>query len=185
MRQLTNRRQDSLWDFMTDVEKAFDDFWRVSGTPTARASDEAWEVFTPAVDLHETKDFYLVSMDLPGVAEKDVKIDVQQGRLTVSGERVRTKNEEGLFKRFERSYGRFERSFALPQDISQEGIQARFENGVLEILVPKAEVAKPRAIAINKSGGGLFSRALGQKDVGTGSSNKDEKKTEQPLPEKH
>jgi HSP20 family protein len=167
MRQLTNYRgagRDSLWDFMSEMERAFDDMWR---SPDASAGTPGtMENFTPAVDLHETKDFYLVSADLPGVPEKNIKIDVQQGRLTITGERSREhKNDDGMFKRFEKSYGKFERSFQLPQGVNPDKIQARYENGVLEVLIPKAEVAKPKSIAINKEKGGLFSRILGQKDV--------------------
>lgn len=157
--------RESLWDFMSEVERAFDDIWRTParGQTTARALAEQ---FTPAVDLHETKEFYLVSMDLPGVAEKDVKIDVQDGRLTISGERSReSKMDEGRFHRFERTCGRFQRSFALPQDVNQEKIQARYENGVLEVLIPKTEVAKAREISITTDKGGLFSRLLGTKEV--------------------
>ncbi|NJL24797.1 MAG: Hsp20/alpha crystallin family protein [Calothrix sp. SM1_5_4] len=172
MRQLSPTRKESLWDFMNEVERAFDEAWR---TPATRGSNERGEGFIPAVDLHETDDLYLVSMDLPGVAEKDVKIDVQNGRLAVSGERRReTRSNENGFKRYERSYGRFERLFALPQDVNQDGIKARFENGVLEIMIPKAEVAKPRSIAIEKDSGGLFSRLLGQKSVESKKSDSDQ-----------
>lgn len=157
------RSHESVWDFMSEVERAFDDLWQTSAARTPRAA--ALETFTPAVDLHENKDFYLVSMDLPGVPEKNIKIDAQQGRLTVSGERSREdKSENGLFRRFERVHGRFERSFALPQNVDQERIQARYENGVLEIVIPKAEVAKSRTIQINKDKGGLFSRLVGSKE---------------------
>lgn len=141
MRQISPfLKSESVWDFMSEVEKAFDEMSRSPGRST----------FTPAVDLQETKDAYLVSMDLPGVPEKEIKIDVQHGRLTVSGERTReTNKEEGGFRRFERVHGRFERTFSLPQNVNQEKISARFENGVLEIQVPKAELAKSRTIAIN------------------------------------
>ncbi|MBX3023091.1 MAG: Hsp20/alpha crystallin family protein [Bdellovibrionales bacterium] len=159
MRQITPyRSRESLWDFMSEVEKAFDEVWR---NPTETRGENRRELasFSPVVDLHESKDFYLVSMDLPGVPEKNIKVDVDQGRLSVSGERSREiKNEEGMFRRIERSYGRFERTFALPQNVSQDKIQARYENGVLEVLIPKAEVAQPKSISINKEKGGLFSR---------------------------
>jgi HSP20 family protein len=165
-RQLTSYRQDPMFDFMSEVQRAMDDFWQSPRTGSGREA-EPTQSFLPAVDLHETPEFYLVSLDVPGVSQKDIKIDVQQGRLTISGERRRTdKEDSALFKRFERSYGRFERSFQLPQDVSQEKIQARFENGVLEVMVPKAEVAKPRSIAIESSDkGGLFSGLLGRKTV--------------------
>ena len=77
----------------------------------------------------------------------------------MSGERKRASTEtHDVYGRFERSHGTFERSFALPRDARTEDIQARFENGVLEILVPKVEVIKARALEIKKNKGGLFSR---------------------------
>lgn len=162
-RQLTSyRQQDPMFDFMSEVQRAMDDFWQTPRTAAAEVAPS----FTPAVDLHETSDFYLVSLDVPGVQQKDIKIDVEQGRLTISGERSRTDRENtALFKRFERSYGSFARSFQLPQNVNQEKIQARFENGVLEVMIPKAEVAKPRSIAIESEKGGLFSGLLGRKNV--------------------
>ncbi|HMN69606.1 MAG TPA: Hsp20/alpha crystallin family protein [Bdellovibrionales bacterium] len=153
MKQLNTYNGRSLWDFMSEVERAFDTAWQ------PEASARRQEMFMPAVDLHETTDSFLISVDLPGVEQKDVKIDVQDGRLVVKGERARQEEKnDGLFRRFERSYGSFERSFQLPQNVSQDKIQAAFENGVLEILVPKAEIAKPRTVQIKTGKGGLFSR---------------------------
>lgn len=166
MRQLTtNNRRDSIWDFMSEIERAFDEAWR-SPTASPEGRESGLANFAPAVDLHETPDFYLISVDLPGVSEKDIKIDVTEGRLTISGERNREEQKsEGMFRRFERSYGRFERAFQMPQNADTDKIQARFENGVLEVMVPKSEVAKPRSVKIETGKGGLFSRLLGQKNV--------------------
>jgi HSP20 family protein len=149
---------------MSEMEKVFDDLWR---TPSAGAAiSPARSTFTPAVDLRETDDFFLVSVDLPGVNPKDIHVDIQDGRLSISGERMREeKREEKGFRRFERSYGGFERSFQLPANVDEAKIQARCENGVLEVMLPKSEVAKPRQVQINAEKGGLFSRVLGQKNV--------------------
>jgi HSP20 family protein len=164
--ELSTYSPNSVWEFMSEMDRAFDDFWKPQVSEGTAGGTRSLRTFTPAVDLHETDDFYLISVDLPGIAQKDVKIDVQNGRLSVSGERSsEVSQEEGLFKRFERSYGRFERSFQLPQDVDDNKIQARMENGVLEIMVPKAEVAKPRSIQVESEKGGLFSRLLGKKNV--------------------
>lgn len=167
MRQVTPYRRESLWDFMSDIERTFDDLW---GSPQGRRDDlnRSTASFIPAVDLHETKDFYLISADLPGVDLKDVKVNVEQGRLTIEGSREHeNKSEDGLFKRFERSYGTFQRSFQLPQNVDENKIQARSENGVLEVMIPKAEVAKTRSIEIEGGkGNGLFSRLLNHKESG-------------------
>lgn len=165
MRNFPTQRPESLWDFMSEVERAFDTAW---GTPERRSLARANETFTPAVDLHETSDFFLISVDVPGIDQKDIKIDVQDGRLSISGSRSREeKSEEGMFRRFERSYGSFERSFQLPKNVDEGKIQARYENGVLEVIVPKAETAKPRSVQIDNGKSGLFSSLLGKgkKDV--------------------
>lgn len=168
-RDLTNYSPNSVWDFMNEVERVFDDLWRTPSAGLPKALGPAASggmMFTPAVDLRETSDFFLVSVDLPGVNPNEVKIDVQDGRLTISGERQREEKEEREgFHRFERSHGSFLRTFQLPQNVDEEKIQARCENGVLEIMLPKSEIAKPRQIQINAEKGGLFSRILGQKKV--------------------
>ena len=163
-RSLISQQQDPVWEFMNEVQRAMDDIWQGSPTKTPATAQ-----FVPAVDLHESPDFYLVSVDVPGVKQKDIRIDVQQGRLAISGERVReTASQDNLFKRFERAYGRFERTFQLPKNVDEGKIQARFENGVLEVMIPKAEVSKPKTIEIQSEKGGLFSNLLGRKTEGDG-----------------
>lgn len=167
-KELNVYRPNSVWDFMSEVERVFDDAWKSPEiTPRGRLPDRTAQTFHPAVDVHETPDFYMVSVDLPGIEQKDVKIDVQNGRLTVSGERSKVEHsKEGMFKRIERSYGRFERAFQLPQEVDENKIKAAFQNGVLEVLIPKVEVAKARTIPIESEKGGLFSRLLGNKTEG-------------------
>lgn len=150
----------SVWDFMSEMEKAFDDVWG-TGSQLQQARRQPTARFVPAVDLHESDDFYLLSVDVPGMSDKDIKIDVHQGRLTLRGERkFEHREEQKGFHRFERSYGTFERSFQLPADVKEDKIQARYENGVLEVMVPKAEKEKPRNIQVETSKGNLFSRLL-------------------------
>ena len=106
-------------------------------------------VWTPRMDLSETADAYLVHLDLPGLKKEDLDISFEDGTLRISGERrAETNTEERKFVRIERSHGRFFRAFSLPQTADVEGIEARFEDGVLMIRVPKAEEAKPRRIDI-------------------------------------
>jgi len=106
--------------------------------------------WTPRVDLSETEDAYHIHLDLPGVQKEDVDINLQDGTLTIRGERKEEQRAEGSNSvRVERSFGQFFRSFALPQTIQQEGIQASFDNGVLSVEVPKAEETKPRRIEIS------------------------------------
>jgi len=156
----------SVWDFMSEMEKAFDDIW--SDTAQARKSSPPTRQFIPPVDLRETNDFFLISVDVPGMSEKDVQIEVHDGRLTLKGERkFERKTEEQGFQRLERSYGHFERSFQLPKGVNEEKIQARCENGVLEVMIPKAEQAKPRSVSIETGKGNLFSRLMGKETQST------------------
>jgi HSP20 family protein len=107
----------------------------------------------PAVDVWETENDLVLAFDLPGMAEDDVAIEVDDGVLTVSGEREREEKEEGdRFFRFERRFGAFSRSVTLPQGIDSSKINAEFERGVLKIHVPKPEERKPKRIQIGSQG---------------------------------
>lgn len=157
-RELTHYNTGSVWDFMSDVERALNEVWQAPQIKKSMSS-----AFTPAVDVHETEDSYLLSLDVPGIPQEAIKIEAHDGRLTISGERSSLNtSDEKHFKRVERSFGRFERSFQLPQNVDQTKIQARYENGVLEVMVPKAELAKPKSISIESQKGGLFSKMLGK-----------------------
>jgi HSP20 family protein len=107
----------------------------------------------PAMDLVETEDHFVLRADLPGMKEDDVKIEFEDGTLTVSGERKaehESKNEG--YYRVERAFGAFSRSLTLPQGIDPEAVTARFDNGVLEVRIPKPEERKPRRIEIGAAG---------------------------------
>jgi HSP20 family protein len=113
---------------------------------SGRATTMAW---APALDISERKDAYLVTVELPGVEVDDLEITLEDGLLTIQGERQFTsESSEQQFHRVERSYGAFRRSITLPAHVMAEGIQASFEDGVLQILVPKMEEAKPKRIQV-------------------------------------
>jgi HSP20 family protein len=100
----------------------------------------------------ETESEVVYAFDLPGIPEERISIEVKDETLTVSAEREKTEEvSDDRYFRFERRYGSFARAVGLPQGIDQEQISARFENGVLEIRVPKPEEQKPRTIAISKT----------------------------------
>ncbi len=105
--------------------------------------------WTPAMDLVEADDHYVLRADLPGMDEKNVSIEINDNVLTVSGER-RDEQEQTRqgWHRVERSFGRFTRSLTLPEGIDPEAITATFDKGVLSIVVPKPEERKPRRVAI-------------------------------------
>jgi HSP20 family protein len=107
----------------------------------------------PAMDLVETEDHFVLRADLPGLSEDDVKIEFEDGTLTVSGERKaeHESKSEGYY-RVERASGAFSRSLTLPQGIDPEAVTASFDRGVLEVRIPKPEERKPRRIEIGTGG---------------------------------
>ena len=112
-------------------------------------SVQSW---VPALDVWETENEIVYAFDLPGIPEDEISVEVEDGSLTVTAERGRT-NEltEDRFYRFERRHGTFTRTIGLPQGVSEDGINADYKDGVLEIHVAKPEEPKPRRIQI---GGG-------------------------------
>ena len=109
--------------------------------------------WTPAMDLVETDDHFVLRADLPGLTESDVTIELEDNVLTVAGERKAEHEAKGEgFYRVERSFGSFSRSLTLPKGIDPEGVTAAFENGVLEVRVAKPEQRKPRKITIGTAG---------------------------------
>ena len=118
-----------------------------SPTPSNGGTLRRW---MPAMDLVETGDHFVLRADLPGLAEEDVNIEVEDRVLTVSGER-KTEHEttkEG-YHRVERAFGAFSRSLTLPDGVDAEAVEASFSRGVLEIRIPKPEQRKPRKISID------------------------------------
>lgn len=112
----------------------------------------ATQTWVPALDVWETDSEVVYAFDLPGIPEEKISIEVKDDTLTVSAEREKTEEvtEEGVY-RFERRYGSFARAVGLPQGVDQDKIAARYENGALEIRVPKPEEQKPRRIALQKT----------------------------------
>jgi len=105
--------------------------------------------WVPAVDLYEREDSLVLKADLPGMSEDDVQIEVRDNVLTVSGERRDEQEEkQNGYYRVERSFGRFSRSLQLPGGIDTSAIAASFDNGVLQVTIPKPEERKPRRIEI-------------------------------------
>ncbi len=107
--------------------------------------------FTPACDVNETDTHYLLSFDLPGVKKDEVKIEVLDNLLIVSGERNKEHKEQtkGRVSQ-EKYYGSFMRSFTLPSDLDANKVEAHFENGVLQIALPKMEMSKGKQIQIKE-----------------------------------
>jgi len=108
--------------------------------------------FPVALDVIEEKEQYVIKADLPGISKEDVKVSVENGVLTIAGERkTETEQKDTQVHRVERSYGRFLRSLNVGANVDVNKIQASYKDGVLQLTVPKSEAAKPKAIDIKVS----------------------------------
>lgn len=139
-------RWDPFRDLMSIQNEMNRLFGRTYGGGVGEGTRGAW---TPALDVFETQDKFVITMELPGVSPDDVDISVEDSTLVVRGERrfYSEQNEES-FLRVERRFGEFTRSLTLPSTADAESIQASFDQGVLTIEVPKREEAKPRKVSI-------------------------------------
>jgi len=137
---------DGLNRFQSRINELFDEtFGRSRMAPTSGIG--AWY---PPVDILESNDSYLIRAELPGMKKEDVNLEIQEGTLTLSGERKLEEPANGVeYHRVERVAGRFSRSFYLPQTVKHDGIKATFRDGILEVHVPKADEAKAKQIAIS------------------------------------
>lgn len=108
--------------------------------------------WAPLVDVIEDEKEYLIKVELPEVHKDDVKVTVENGTLTISGERKAEKEQKGRrFHRVERYYGRFERTFGIPDDAEAGAVNAEFKDGVLRVRLAKSEKARPKQIEVKVS----------------------------------
>jgi HSP20 family protein len=136
----------------------------VKPEPFTREIDHVFDAFfgqtdqgrrwVPPMDLVEADDNFVLKADLPGLSEGDVNIELQDGTLTISGERKaeHEQREKGWY-RIERSFGSFNRSLTLPDGVDADAISAQFDRGVLEVRIPKPEERKPRRVEISAGNG--------------------------------
>jgi HSP20 family protein len=118
----------------------------------SRGRDEGLRtgMWTPAVDIYENNEFVVVKAELPGVEKDRISVEVKEGILTLRGERGFDRElKEESYHRIERAYGSFHRSFSLPVSVDHEKVTARFQDGVLEVKLPKKEQAKPKQIEVD------------------------------------
>ena len=128
------------------LDRLFDEFL----SPGALRSE--WAALSPAVDVEETPEAYVFRADLPGMASKDVKVTVHGDTVTLRAERKREeKKSDSALHRIERAYGVFERSFKLSLPVRSDQVKASYRDGVLEVIVPKADEAKPRDIEVQNN----------------------------------
>ena len=129
--------------FFGNLGKPFEDtLTRFFVEPNARP-------WVPAVDIHENENELVVKADLPDLKFEDIDVRMENGTLTLRGERkFENKSDKGGYHRLERGYGQFERSFALPETVDPEHVHAAYKDGTLTVTFPKKEVAKPRQIKV-------------------------------------
>ena len=140
---LTRYEPWSLLDQMRrEMERAMD-------TPTAEGSSVATSDWVPAVDIREEADRYVIHADVPGVDPKDIEVHMEDGVLSIKGERAsESKEEREHYKRVERVHGSFYRRFNMPDTANAEAISAKSRDGVLEIVIPKQEKLQPKRIKV-------------------------------------
>ena len=136
---MTRMALHPTFTFSRDLYRYFDE------TPTRKNN------WSPSVDTHETKEAFIVTMELPGVAPEDVSIRLDDGTLSITGEKkeVFDKSEgEGRYH-LERAFGSFARSFSVPKMVDAEAINAAYKDGILTVTLPKSETSLPREIPVN------------------------------------
>lgn len=155
-------RKNDLWNPLADLRREMDSVFDNFFTPTVNRNWREFEqVWTPACEVAEEEGHYLMSLEMPGIPKDDIKVEVADNTITVSGERhAKDEKKEGGAWYGERRYGKFMRSFTLPAGIDAEKIEANYQDGVLSLMVPKAESAKPRQIKIGNNAG-FFGKLLG------------------------
>jgi len=132
-------------ELQREMDKVFGEFF--GRTPFRMAATEA--MWSPLVDIHETRDNILLQLELPGVKQEDIHVSIEGDTMMLKGERKReTEVKEDQYHRVERSYGRFERSILLPSVVDSGRVKATYRDGVLEIQLPKKEEAKPKEIKV-------------------------------------
>lgn len=137
----------SLSPIQSDFNRFFNSFFDSAttvATPLVRTRG-----FVPALDVIEREDQYEITVDLPGLTESDVKVEILDGVMTISGERATsTEEQHDGYRRVERAFGSFSRTLTLPKGVDVNAVKASFKNGVLEVSVPKPEAAKPQQVQI-------------------------------------
>jgi len=157
MNGLTRRDQSKSWDPFKEMKELQDRLSSLFNLAPLRTGDGKEETITvsewaPLVDILEDDKEYNVRVELPGVKKDQVKVSVENGVLSISGERKYEKEENNRkYHRIERAYGNFQRSFAIPDDADPAKVAAEFKDGILTVRLAKDEKAKPKAIEVKVS----------------------------------
>ncbi len=133
--------------FNNEVSRVYEDrFFRAIDSDSSKVVTSHW---SPAVDIKEESDGFVLHADVPGVDAKEIDISMEEGMLIIKGERAHESSEEkNGYKRVERVRGSFYRRFSLPETADAERVTAKYDNGVLTVTIPKQEKAQPRRIPV-------------------------------------
>jgi len=147
------RYEPAGFPMFREMEDTLDRLNRLFGTrPNGTKENLVVTDWTPTVDIQETETEYLIKAELPEVRKDDVKVTVENGVLTLQGERKQEKEEKGKkFHRIERAYGTFLRTFTVPIDADENKVLADFKDGMLRVHIPKTEKPRPKAIDVKVS----------------------------------
>ena len=148
MRSLLKKSESSpIDDLRSEMDHLFDEMVPFSWVREKRG--DGYDLWSPNTDMIETDERYVIHLDLPGIPKEEISISFEDNRLTVSGERRQEeKQQKENYMRRERYYGGFVRSFTFPNTVEENGIKARFKDGVLTITLRKAEKSKPKTVKI-------------------------------------
>jgi HSP20 family protein len=142
------------WNPFRELEEVSNRLNSLFGRMPARAETGADMLavadWMPTVDISETESGYLIKAEIPEVKKEDVKVNIQDGMLTISGERHQEKEEKNKrYHRLERVYGSFSRSFRMPDDADENTVNAEFKDGMLNVTLPKSKKAETKSVSVS------------------------------------
>lgn len=148
------RPREEWWDPFNEMERIQGEMNRLFNTSLMRGGDRDTGlqegVWSPAIDIHDSKDNILVKADIPGLKKEDIEVTVQGDALIIKGQKSREKETKDKdYIRTERFYGAFHRAIRLPAEIQADKVEASYKNGVLELVLPKSEKARPKQIKLD------------------------------------
>jgi len=154
MRLIKYQRPDSVWPTFGRLSSLRDELDRLFESPLAEwtGTSQLLSGWTPALDVYEDKENFIVKAELPSMKREDINVSLHDGALSISGERKsETKHEDAEVHRTERFFGRFQRTVALPASVAADKVKAQYKDGVLTVTLPKTEEAKPKQIDVSVS----------------------------------
>lgn len=148
------RPEMTAWPSFGRLSNLRDEIDRLFESPLAELTRTSHLLsgWTPALDVYENKDNFVVKVELPGMKKEDINISLHDGSLSISGERKSEgQYEDAEVYRAERFFGRFQRSVTLPAAVAADKVKAQYKDGILTVTLPKTEEAKPKHIDVNVS----------------------------------